>query len=182
MRTRFAVSFIIVAGLTFACGGDDDEQPATSTPTVAVSSDDTVAPTGEPEPTATATSTPMPTPTPVPEGGPGPALFGGGQSLMPTVAEFRELPQASITLANGDLQMGTSIAELSTQLGLDEPFSVTIEGFSRDFQSIGFVRYPYADVASDTVLFVTDRGHAALVSLSIPESQWLDAVVTVAFE
>ena len=101
---------------------------------------------------------------------------------MPTVAEFRELPQASITLANGDLQMGTSIAELATQLGLEEPFSVTIEGFSSDFQSIGFVRFPYAEIASDTVLFVTDRGHVALVSLSIPESQWLDAVVSVAFE
>ena len=164
----------------FACGGDDDEQPATPTPTTAVSGDETVAPTGEPEPTAT--STPVPTPTPVPEGGPAPAIFGGGQSLMPTVAEFRELPQASITLANGDLQMGTSIAELATQLGLEEPFSVTIEGFSSDFQSIGFVRFPYAEIASDTVLFVTDRGHVALVSLSIPESQWLDAVVSVAFE
>ena len=179
MRIAFAAG-LLMAALTFACGGDD--APEDPTATTAPAATGTVAPTGDPAVTETATSTPVPTPTPVPEGGPAAGIFGGGQALTPTVAEFRALPQESVTLPNGEEQSGTTIAELAAQLGLSEPRLVTMEGLSDDFVSVGFVRFPYADIASDTVLFVTPNGHVAMVSLSIPESQWLDAVVSVAFE
>ena len=154
--------------LLAACGdGSDKAANGSATP-------------GGPTATVTPTATPPGLPTPKPAADTDKALTvaARGKTFEPTVADFRALPQTEIDTPQGK-KSGVLLSALAAKVETAATDLVTIEGRPADQSLGGFVRSPLKDVASTTVFFVTDKGHVALASSSLPVEQWLSYVVTI---
>jgi len=165
--------FLILCALftvaAVACGDDTTKPTATNAP--AGASLASPSPTVEPL---------LPTPTPASDTAPALMVVSSKGNFLPTVAEFRQLPQIDIT-AKGP-QKGVSIATLAAKVNVTPTAGfVTIQGIRSDGKRGGVVRYAVADIASTTILVLDDKGHLNLVSSTIPEAEWLTAVESVAF-
>ena len=162
-----AVAAIAFASLAAACGGGESKNEATPTTgaIVAQKSPAKVSPTRIP---ATA----------VPATGPALVVTSKGKTpYVPTVEEFRALPQTTV---KG--QSGVTLAALASKAGLGATTVATINGVAKGSNDDGATRYPLKDIASNTIFVVDDSGHIHLVSDVIPEGEWLTLVTSITLE
>lgn len=178
------LSVAVLAGAA-ACGGDDGE----STPAPTSSPTETTAPngngTGGDESTAEPTATPtrvIATPTPIPFTGTALIVASREGQYAPTLEEFRQLPTTELVLPNGETASGVTIETLASRIDLGDAAVVTIEGFAPGFGAKRFVRRPIDEIAAETVVYETPGGHLALASTVLPRDEWLEGIVSIAFE
>lgn len=165
---RFLLLMVLALPLlAVACGGDDDEPEASSTPGEA-----TQAPTRTPLPV-------RPTPGPRTDDATAFAVgVPGKDPFLPTVAEVKELPRTDVAG-----ESGITLAALAEAAGVEgEPSFVSIEGTTKDNRRTGTVRYAWADVSTSTILVPDDQGHFHIASTFIPEAERLNFVASVAFQ
>ncbi len=158
-----AVPLAVLAACLGACGGDDAEPTKT---------------------TDTAGDTPLPllsTATPVPSDGPAlNVVLANGKSLVPTIDELKKLPTAEIN-ADGN-KKGITIDSLAKLVEANPAALVTMQGVRADGKTVAFVRAPLSDLATSTVLVIDDTNHLSIASTKLKKEEWLQAIVSVAFE
>ncbi len=168
--------------LAAACGGDsDDKKPdggATVGPTLTAAQARQTADQAQQQPSAA--DQPLPTPTPLPEDGIAIQAVGAGAPYSPTLSQFKSLPTTEIK-AEGQSYTGVTLATLAEKSKAATGVAATIEGVRADGKRQGAVRFPLADVASNTVLVLAADGQLSIASTSIPKEQWLIRVTSVAF-
>jgi hypothetical protein len=177
-RLRLAAAILLlVPAAAAACGGDDDA-PADATPTVSeADARRTEVAQGLEQPVPP--DKPLPTPTPVPDDLPIVQVVSGSNQLLPTRAEFGDLPTATISAA-GKQFTGVTIGELARRVSAPEAALVTIQGTRIDNLRYGAIRYPLAEIAANTVVYLDESGYLRLASSSIPEEQWLHTITGIA--
>jgi hypothetical protein len=163
-----AVAFAGAALLVGACSGDGDDEPTTTA----------TADSGlTPQATSTKVDRIVATPTAVADDSPALLVIVPDQEpFTPTVAEFRQLPTSSAGGATG-----VSIRTIAEAAGAGEDLFVNIDGIAPG-ETRGFtVRYPFAEIADNTVLVLDDAGHLSLASDKLPDVELLTAVSSIAF-
>lgn len=185
-------TLVLVLGLALlvaapACGGDDDTTPGPGGPTATAHANGNEGNGGDAgadggaEPTATPTRT-VATPTPIPFTGTAIIVASRLEQFAPTLEEFKQLPATELTLPGGRAISGVTIETLAARIDIGQAAVVTIEGYAPGFGAKRFVRRPIEEIASQTVVYETASGHLALASTVLPEEEWLEAIVSVAFE
>jgi hypothetical protein len=177
MRT---VTALLAAGIVFlgaACGGGD----AKPTPQLPAGASPAASRTGF-------ASSFTPTPEAPPFGAP-PKIIGnqpaftvvaGRDTYIPTFEEFKALPTVQITVA-GKTYRGVSLASLAERMKANPQTPVSVQGYGPGFNRQQFIRYPLAEIGSETVLLVDPDGYISVVSTKVPEGEWLRAVISVGF-
>jgi hypothetical protein len=169
---RFVLTVLFgFALLATACGGDSSG--SSKSPSAAAGASGTPA---APTPTLGPV---LPTPVSPPEAGPALTVNSLTSEFAPTPAEFRALPTIEID-ANGK-KTGVSLATLAEKVGANPQTQVTIQGYHLDGRSIGFARYPLADIGAASVLVMDPQGHISFVSAKVPQQDWLNYVTNVSF-
>lgn len=182
-RTLVLILGIVAVALAVACGDDDgdDTTPADANMATATSETDNGDANGDSEPAPTATRV-VATPTPIPFSGTAIVVASREGQYAPTLEEFRGLPTVELTLPDGRVQAGVTLETLAAKVDLGEAVVVTIEGFSPGFGAKRFVRRAIDEVASTTIVYETAGGHLALASTVLGEDEWLEGLVSIAFE
>ncbi len=182
-RLRVAAALFLLAPVAVAaCGGKDPANPADAGPTPTVSEADarrTEVAQGLEQPVPP--DRPLPSPTPLPDGVPVLQVVAGDRQFTPTRQEFEALPTATIT-AGGKQYTGVTLAELAKRTSAPDGATVTIQGTRMDNLRYGAIRYPLAEVAAGTVIYLDQSGHPALASATIPQEQWLHTLTGIAFQ
>lgn len=160
----FIAAVLAPALLVAACGGGNNSND--SAPGSGATEDASLPPV-------------RPTPTPVPESFPVLEASAGRSEFKPTAPEFRSLPTADID-ARGK-KTGVSLATIAERVQANPTSMVTVRGFSPDGRRDMFIRYPLAQVGTNTVLVIDASGALSLFSASIPESEWLIHVQSVSY-
>lgn len=168
----FAAVTVALALFATACGGDDDkngEQADASASTAA----------GAPEARATRASPSRAAATAVPADGIALSVVGNAGSVQynPTAGEFRAFDKTTIKGKEG-----VSLATIAAKAAVTNPRLATIEGENPSNGVFGSIRYPVADISSNTILVMDDRGHLTLVSDKIPDAELLTNVSAIVFE
>lgn len=183
LRLRLAAALLLLAPAAIAaCGGKDDANSADASPTPTVSEADarrTEVAQGLEQPVPP--DRPLPTPTPLPDDVPVLQVIAGSNQFTPTREEFRALPTATISVG-GKQYTGVPLAELAKRASAPDGAVVTIQGTRMDNLRYGVIRYPAADIAAGTVVYLDDSGYPALASTSIPQEQWLHTLTGIAFQ
>ena len=164
-----------------ACGGSDDKNsPADATvgPTPTAAEAHQTADQGQLQPSAP--DQPLPTPVPLAEDGIAIQVVGVGAPYAPTLSAFKALPTVEIQ-AEGQSYKGVTLATLAQKSKAASGVSATIDGVRGDGKRQGAVRFPLADIASNTVLVLAADGQISVASTSIPRDQWLIRVTSIAF-
>lgn len=179
-RLRLAAAILLLVPIAAAACGGDDDAPADATPTITdADARRTEVAQGLEQPVPP--DKPLPSPTPLPEDVPIVQIVSGGQQFAPTRAAFADLPTTSISVG-GQQYTGVTIAELGRRVAAREAGTVTIQGTRTDNLRYGAIRYPLAEIASDTVLYLDESGYLRLASASIPKEQWLHTIVGIAID
>ncbi|MGB4862280.1 MAG: hypothetical protein WBO97_07465 [Tepidiformaceae bacterium] len=176
MRKRFVFAAVPLAILAFsACGDGDGENAADGSPTDAAADATATRPVNE-QPQVP--DTPLPEPSPVADDVPVIQVGVSGKQYAPLRPEFAALPKTSVT-ANGKTYEGVSLGALAEAAGAAPGVVATIQGTRMDNLRLGAVRFPLADIASNTVLVMNDSGHISVASSTIPPEQWLKDVTGI---
>lgn len=167
------VALTMVGLLTVACGGEDGDGKATST-----------AVPGDPGAVG-ANLTPTPTPPPMKKPAPPPAQgvaleISGPQFFGPSISELKGLMTTPITV-NGKTYTGVTLAALAERVKAPAGVVMTVQGYRSDYSRIVFHRSEVAANGATTVLYIDSEGYINMASTTIPEADWLKAVMTVGF-
>ncbi len=165
-----AAPFAILLGA--ACGdGEDKPDDGENTPEAALTQDSNQQPQ--------VADQAMPTPTPLADTDPVLQVVAMGQAYTPTKGDFTALPKVSID-AGGKSYEGVSLAALAEKAGAPAAGFVTIQGTRADNLRFGAVRFPLAEVGTNTVLILDETGHVLFASSSVPQEQWLKDISGIA--
>jgi hypothetical protein len=163
------------------CGGDDDGTDATAT-SDASSNNGTPAATLTPSESPTATpEQPIATPTRVADTDPLMVVNYGETVLQPTAADVAAMPQTPITGIDGQTYTGVTLADLAAAMGAPSDGYVEMRGIRSDGKRLVTLRYSLTDNGTDTVVYVADSGNVDLVSASVPQSNWLTAIMAISY-
>jgi hypothetical protein len=164
-----ALSFALI-GAACGGGGDDGKDDPTADPN---------ASPALPTQAATRTSPTRPAATAVPATGNALVVANPKQQVqfVPTVEQFRAMPKTTIKGKEG-----VTLETLAAQAGITGPTLVTLDGVNPANNAFASTRYPFADVASNTIFVIDDTGHISMASDKLPDAELLVNVSSIVLE